>query len=157
MGESVESWTVLLAALSINCSWGEQHWPLYLCLGNQSWIPQALCCVTTEPPIPTMPLHINKDIVTSAPLGPFSSGPWREDRGWALGCRKPGQGRGNYTLEDFWASLVWPFLSNAASQGCLGFTEYCLSKDLSNRTGCSHRLSWAADTLGHLPSIPQHL
>lgn len=91
----MDSRTGLPAAPGINRPWGEQHWPLRLGLGNQSWGAQALCHVTTEPPIPTTPRHTNKGIVTSAPLwAPFHLVPGgKTGRAWALGCRRTGQGK----------------------------------------------------------------
>lgn len=54
--------------------------------------------------------------------------------GWA--------GQGTASLDGFWARLDWPFLPSASSWCCLGFTEDCLSEDLS----CSHNPSKTSDT-----------
>lgn len=69
-----------MVAPSNNPSWGEQRWPLYLCLGNQSWGPQAFCRVTAETPTPTVSQYTNKGICDlSTTLVPFLS--WSQEWG----------------------------------------------------------------------------
>lgn len=156
----MQSRTGLPAAPSNNPSWGEHHWPL--CLGNQSWGPQAFFHVTAETPIPTMPRHTNKGIVTSEPLGsPSYPGPRsgvRHELKAVGGQGRAGQGKRLHPLRASgldWFGPFFPVQPLVLSRIHRELSQKTSAIELAAATTFPrHWTPWSPAI--HAPSLPGH-